>query len=458
MLRPIVKLEQQIDLGGGLWLLPESFRSKAVPFRAPVRENCVFDLRYADLTYLVRPGFVTDVIKLLGLDRIGKLFNLQFITPYRVTGEVRPVAQAIHRFHHDRLVHSLNSAVLHAAMLNQEGINGTRLKVSVLAELVHDAMSCAGGDAMKMIDPEYFDEDRLIARFFSSRRAGWAELKRRYGLTDRTINEVHQVVNGEGWQGQVHDITDTCSYLALDSQELAASYAGKSRELMSGELDNILALAEAGPCRIWRHVCLQDGHAVVQDVKTLYRFLELRARLYAGMYEKTDHKAVELLHTEVVFPYLFQRMAIHREELLKLDDHIFHQYVESVMEVPKLTTRIDLFGVWPRVEAYRSWEEANARFRELAADGDFAVISDVRLFQPRKPKTDRYWVGTKNGPRSFKQAFPKEAASVEKIFAEYLGVKRPVHLFVHPGVAKRLPRPMTMAWGQARERWQGQRG
>ena len=403
-----------------------------------------------------RPGLVNDVIFYAKLCRLENIHQLQFLSTLRLNGQaIRGLYP--HTFGHNRLSHSILVAALASSMAKRCGLEESDINKLIVAGLLHDAFTCAGGDSWKDINQQgtLFDEDNDFAnkifRYFGD---GWKTLCARYGWNpEQMAKEVAEIVAGHGLLGGIQEIADTASYMLGDLEQIEQA---TRRRRNSRDFAQVLSASRHG-WHIWNCVTVVDGKIAVTDPIALNNFLMLRILLWASLYNHPRHKFLECLMQRIVYPYLVDKRAIKISELPIRDDKWLDRVIGRQMGWSVEQTRcLDLLGGFPKLKAFADMDEALAfeeeKFRSCAA----TLIYDVREFQLTKSKVEKYHVIGENGSSQtfalpFAHAYPTRAEAIEEIARLAMAPDKPVQVAW-------VEKPMMFdnyrrAWLSARARW-----
>ena len=399
-----------------------------------------------------RLGLVNDVIIYTKLHRLENIRQLQFLSNLRVGG------RAIRGFYpqtfqHNRLSHSILVSALASGMAKRCGLEESHVNKLIVAGLLHDAFTCAGGDSWKDINQQgtLFDEDNDFAnkifRYFGD---GWKTLCARYGWNpEQMAKEIAEIVAGNGLFGGIQEIADTASYMLGDMEEIKRAIR---RRRNSQDFAQVLS-ASRHCWRIWNSVTVADGKIVVTDSIALNNFLTLRILLLANLYNHPQHKFLERLMLNIVYPYLVDKHAIKISELPTRDDKWLDRVIGRQMGWSVEQTRcLDLLGGFPKLKDFANTADALVWEEEKYRAGATTLIYEARQFQPTKLKTDKYFVLGQDGlPQTFANAYPEHASAIGEITRHAMNPDHPVYVawVDKPNISVNYRR----AWEMARAKW-----
>ena len=440
--------ESEQKLGGGLVLLA----SGREPY--PLESDFCLYKAYslADRAFCVEPGLVYDALSLIGLGRLGRIYQLQNLTVAEIGAKLRNLDWP-HHFLHTRLTHSLRAGALHGIMAEPCGLSEEERVVGVLGDSGHDMFTCAGGDSWKDVTHQktLFDEDDKFAeKIFRYYDSGWRELCRKYGFDpEKTALEIQDIVDGKGLRGQIHEVADTASYMLGDLAEIKKAYAR-----VGGQKFHEIISASEDDWDVWNHIKVENDQLVVTDPLVLENFLRLRVLLWANLYQNPAAKFLELLAREIVYPYLINHNLINLAELPIQRDPWLYSLVEREMGLASGTwNRLDLLGTFPRCISFLTWGQAMDFEDHLHALNDFTLVFSVKDFQETKSKTGKYLIkGLDGNLATFKEARPTDAEKIEDIAWKSTSPAEPVQVCWVEKPA--IPNTLRAAWEEARARWQ----
>lgn len=452
-----------LSLSGGILVLPKE-TSLVLRYGGRINNNRLYDRPIAlGLTNMAAvyksTGFVADVVRCFDLRRIARIRQLQQLTHVTVD-EQTPHIRGPHVFDHTRLMpHSLLGGTFGALICQFVlGSSEQETHMAILRELLHDKLTCAGGDSWRtlpnsIVTPSMrrlFDEDAQIPQIFEKHYKSWVKLRDKYGLPHDTPSRVAMSVGEEqGIDGELHTLIDTLSYLACDLERVLYWYQ-RHRLLLPPNLAHAVALATPEVFNIWQHLAVRDGHVVITNHELLRQFLALRIAMWGGLYNHPGHKVLEINASNVMYPYLISERLIKMSSLLDWSDRELFAHLAGIMEMPNTTTHLDAFGGMPSRRAYTTASDAAAAEQDAARRGDYTLVIDSATFPILKTKANSYRVEHGGQVKLFAEAYPVEAEALRVRAASFADDSR-YHLAV---VAEpRLSAPLKRAWHQARERW-----
>ncbi len=401
-----------------LWFLdlPEPLRRKLSIAQAHLGEqedhhSIVLNFPFTGVSYIVlENGLVEQTLRTFGLYRLQDIRQLGYMHD-PIGSADGPVSSLGTVFGHKRFNHVLDVSVLCHLMAMNNRLSPLLEHHLRVAALTHDALTPAGGDTTKMIDPDGFDEDLHYPELLAN--TNWKELRSTYRLHPRILASI---VQGQGILGTLLDLADKFSYVARDTWHYTQRYGEDGPFLHDPEHISIREIVRQDPfiCGLWDsvHVDWKHNRVVIHDVDRLGRFLRLRVLLFKQLYYHKASRYLEFLIVGVMLRFLYQNQTLTREILLQITDTDLDMKVGEAIGMHHALWSPRLIGE-PHCEAFEHFEDASRRECELIAAGQsFCIIEDVR--GKIKPST-MYLVRTDKGVMPFSEARPDETRELEKL-------------------------------------------
>lgn len=369
-------------------------------------------------------ALATDACRTFNLFRLGRVKQLSFLHD-PVLRENNPSASAI-MFEHTRYLHSLDAYVLGSLVFENNrapienwyhrvGGNCDQLESSFRTAVIsHDALTPAGGDSVKLVDPQAFDEEAHFPELLVGKQ--WENFRKRWNVNGELMAAI---VRGEGLLGKILDLVDKTSYIARDAVAYYMSPMTKKsfrRRPYSSTgyfaINDILSKA-GNVCGLWESAKVLRDDLVIGDVGRLEKFLVLRALLFRELYYNPASRFFEYMIGRGVVKYLYDRKLVTRDELLTNDDGWISRLIDKTFG-----TMFILSKFWnlesARIEEYPNMEEACRRANELFDDmGIFAIVDD---FQSKTSSGTKKFLVRKGGKTvRFMDACPDATLEVERI-------------------------------------------
>ncbi|MFA6601981.1 MAG: hypothetical protein WCT02_03955 [Candidatus Paceibacterota bacterium] len=363
-------------------------------------------------------GLSEDAVKVFRLARLMGIRQLSFL--HDPVSDETTIGSGV--FNHTRYCHSLDTYALAGLIAHILELDPRLLNTLLTAAISHDALTPAGGDSVKLIDPEAFDEDINYPKLLVGK--DWEEYRERYGI-DRDL--LVETILGRGLLGQILDLSDKCAYLARDIHYYANwsySRGGDQAE----EFGEVMYLAGHHPdlCALWQHLSHENGRLVIEDPEALTRFLRARAGMFRSLYYNPHSRFFEYMLGKGVVNHLYRTGRVTRRDLLTRTDAWLEEMMNQELETQYLlTSASSISGAW--IETFPDQEQAKKRAAELASDPRVIVIADT------------FHVHTSDGTRNFQvrhggQVMPYAEARPEqvKLLKELMSFPAFTSVFVVP--------------------------
>ena len=456
-----LKSGAEVSLTGG------SLRHPLQPDDRMQDKNHMFvSLEHCGISYQAPPdGLIADLWRSLDLKRLGSdrrhVRQLQILTPFHVT-ENTPYVTPPHHFPHTRWQHSLGAAALVDAMAANNGLPPETTKTGLALEATHDMMLPAGGDMTKQYfkrhERKLVDEDAQYGTIFDRQPDIWYGLCQRHGLPTDAASQMIASINGAGLLGQLHKLADASSYLSLDMAHMCQGFQRVWGEEWPAkcpeQYHEIFDLLRLRPLAIWETVEVRNGTAVVTDPWRLRAFLKVHLLMWR-FYQNPAAKFLELLHLEVLLPYLARRGFMDSTKIMHWDDTHLFRLIDKTMGLPGLSSNLQFLGTPPLAKSFASRRQALTFERQAYRDGSFTLVWCTGQSPTINTKTHLFHVPGPNGaPVTFEQAEPNEAILLKRIaLAEQHEPRWFVFYIPRTLFTRRLTPALEEAWQQARTRW-----
>ena len=368
---------------------------------------CQPSIPYSGLGYVIVEGGLTDELtRALGLHRLSGIRQLGYLHDpiIRETSETPAFGMD---FDHTRYSHVLDVMAVTMLILLQNRCPDDFIRSVRAAALSHDALTPAGGDTTKLVDPVAFDEDAHYPEALAG--DAWRKVQRQFGL-DREL--MIDAVQGRGLGAEVLDIADKLSYVARDAAAYQSRYS--SEELTPGcfEVSSFLQ-NHSLVCGLWDAVVIRNGRMAITEPDRLGQFLHLRGLLYRNIYQNPAARYFEHIVSNIVVKYLYGTGQVTRRMLLAMQDAELDHMIDQVLG-RKYWSRIINGLEEPRVECFSSEEKARQREEQLRRDG-VAITYIEHLRQGMKPCTNLP-ILNRGKIVPFEDAFSGKAEQITELF------------------------------------------
>jgi len=395
-------------------------------------------LPFAGFGYFMKKGGILDqAVHIFNLLRTQIVAQLSFLIAPLTTDPGAPCR----RFTHSRYNHMLDVAamlVLICELLRKEltelalslGFGEGELgfislrNTLVTAGVIHDALTVAGGDGVKFVDPEAFDEDKLIVLlmglgkykgiFFDT----WTINREALRLTI-VGDKIEDPQNGAKKKKRYYllnhilDLADKLAYTSRDVWQYIQRFGYNT------EIGRIIT-EDPDVCTLWRSVKIVDGKLVVIDHERLGRFLRLRVLMFHHLYHGMVPRGGEMILGRCLCGFMYKYGEINLFHLLGNDDSWLGAKLASHLGV---TDAVD--SVSEAIIVAGAHKTSRQAHDILTREQDEEFLAFVEPFKSEtKSATDRFFVEKDGRIGLFKDICPEEAALVDGIHDQDSGMFR----------------------------------
>ena len=374
--------------------------------------------QYTSLSYSIdQSGLIDGLVKAFPLHRLGDIKQLGFI--HQPPAARLGMEALANRFSHDRLMHSIDVAVLTAIIIanNDTAFTDQECRNAVAAALLHDGRTPAGGDTTKLLSPKVFDEDAKFSSLLD--RNDWSRLQRDYGLDRQLLIDIVQEKN---LLGRIKDLADKIAYVSRDTFQLLMATRVVTPGQRDQVYDDVQDLVEQHPFfgDLWETAMVADGELVLSDASRLGDFLRLRALLFRNLYLNPQSRYPQFIAAEMCMRAMYEDGILTAQNLLEMGDTELMRLMSAWLGISWQELCINGPGEMD-TEIFADLETAKRRQAELQNDGvAFTVIEDMR--QGASAATG-FLVATQTGPQPFRQACAQQAAEIESICQDARSVR-----------------------------------
>lgn len=351
---------------------------------------------WAGVEYCVAEAdLLQEASKTFGLDRLAGV--------HQIDKKSHPLLPYQFPFPMHRFGHSFDVAALHALLMGKEEgrFSEREIRSGIVASLLHDLLTAAGGEKTKIQNLSLFDEDANFGGFLESK--AWKNFAHRHGLDTRLV---HDVILETSLPGKLKDIADKIAYTSRDSHALL-SLLKRSGAADYGPYERIVGLIREHPdiSTIWQDVEIIEGRMVFTDPDALARFLLLRALMSDLVYQNTATRRAAYIFDEVMVRFLFDSGRLSRDDLLAMTDADLDELVDQFIQFETMQSD-------PLWREFATRAEAEAFEQDLISRGIiFSVLEDVS--HAPQPATGLL-VLTDEGLQPLRDALPQQAREVEE--------------------------------------------
>jgi len=373
---------------------------------------------YMGFGYIVPDGgMAAEAAQVFHLHRLSGIKQLSFLHDPVLKENDRSAGALM--FEHTRYCHVLDTHAVANVIAENVGIKDGHLNTLLTAAISHDALTPAGGDSVKLVDPAAFDEDAHYPELLVGEK--WGKYRERFNI-DREL--LVKTIMGEGLLGHILDIADKSSYLARDVN----AYLMTPNPKIDARYPNLSAVADIvikDPyvCAVWESARKYNGSLVFGNAERLARFLKLRALMFRGLYYNPYSRFFEYLVGKGVVKYMYQNGLVSRHDLLREQDYWIEGKIDETLGTYSMMHRFHNLDN-ARIEEYLDVNAAAGRAAEFENDHSVIVILDN--FTPATNNgTRKFLVRKGNKAVEFADACPKDAEEIEGIMT----FQKMVHLY-----------------------------
>lgn len=402
------------------WLQSDNFDPLAI---LPYRNELGFSFSVHD------DDLIHKVSSALNVFRLGQIRQLGFLHDPVMNELVDDCSGIGMLFEHTRYMHSLTVMATASLMSLNCGLNDHDMLHLRVAALTHDVLTPAGGDSIKFIDPDAFDEDAHYPEIFKN-NPEWDRVRVRFSLDEELLAEI---VRGEGILGRLLDLADKTSYVAhdldaymMDNDPRTFQYFKSPASIM--EIWRFQSGAGHPLCNLWDCVVIKNDQVVVTDGGRLAEFLKLRALMFHHLYYNPKARYREQMLGILIVEPLYRKGVITREQLIKTNDQTLYGVLNYMTGCKDLNWALARSDVAPEIESYPNLDIARARVRELVFQDNPPLVM-FEEFPAVSVKATQYLVQTRDGEiASFAEAYPEETAEILRLGSDL----NPAKVYVLP--------------------------
>ncbi len=366
---------------------------------------------------IMSDGLAEFVSQKLQLHRLSNIRQLAFLTSPTITNspmKVYPLA-----FTHNRYLHSLEVYAIATLIGYRLGLHAAEMLLLQIAALSHDKLTPAGGDVLKVIDPEAFDEDACYPEIF--KQEGWRHVRDGFEVDE---GKLAQVILGKGLLGSILDLADKLAYTARDTWEFLQH--NKPQGFVGAlfpEYKDILHILRANPypCALWECVERKDDQLVFTDEQRLVHFIRLRALMFKILYANANARFVETGFVAALAKILYSDGTLTRQALLSMDDWQLFEVMSTAVGDNALFCPFHIvLNTNARVDKFASNEAAMAYERRIATESPATMTWAEKAPPPPTKCLDTFKVVRGQNVVSFSQANPEQSRSIAGISCDPL--------------------------------------
>lgn len=368
----------------------------------------ILQFPYMGFGYIIPDdGMAADAAQVFNLHRLNQVKQLSFL--HDPVGKATDRSIASSMFEHTRYCHSMDVHAIANLVAHNIGLEGVQMNTLNTAAETHDALTPAGGDSVKLVDLQAFDEDLHYPELMVGNR--WEEYQQKYQIDPALLVET---IGGNGLLGRILDISDKSSYLARDTQ----AYLGTKnppKQFVDTAYSAIASIINEDPfvCAVWENTREHKGSLVFNDPDRMARFLTLRALMFRELYYNPYSRFFEYLVGKGVVKYLYTKKLVTREDLLREGDWWIERKIDETLGTQSVLRK---FHNLQNARIEEHLDHAMAMKRLIEFDDDEAVIVILDDFNPStSPSTKKFMVRSRGNVSTFHDACPDAAGEIERI-------------------------------------------
>ncbi len=252
-----------------------------------------------------------EVFNLPAFQRLKGVKALGFLAHVRDdwdTGDFKRVPSEERGFPHSRMYHSILVARLTEAILRENNFPEEEIKLGILAGLLHDVATPAGGDAIKGLNPKGLDEEDYWKDVIGLQGK---KIIHNAGISTKDLN---RAIHNEGIVGKVLDVADRIAYTYADTY-----YIRRIDIANMGPFPHIYPQQEIKVDR-------EAEEIVFTDPFSLGEILSKRAENFFEVYMFPTNRAADMLIRRLVEPFYAEdgSRPLNSERLREMtDDELF---------------------------------------------------------------------------------------------------------------------------------------
>ncbi|MBX4197736.1 HD domain-containing protein [Candidatus Parcubacteria bacterium] len=377
---------------------------------------------------VLEEGIAEDVVRSLGLFRLGGIRQLGFLHTPRVTSDALQAYMPV--YSHTRYLHIMCVYALANLMAENNHLSELEKNTLLVAALTHDARTPAGGDSTKRINHTLFDEDASFEAVY--KLPGWPGLRERYGLCEKLL---FRTIMGEGKLGRLLDLADKAAYIAFDTARFLDS--GTPSAAVS-EIRTVLN-EDSLVCGLWDAANVEGEQVIISDPERLHRFLRLRAGMFKGLYYNPASRFLEDTLARMLISYLLEKGVVTPGTLLQMGDGHLEQLIDQVTGIPGLMAGIVTHQA-TRVETFQTLSQAEAREAELALDQGIMTHIESMLWLTKSGAKSFLVRGKNKQVATFAEAYPEQTVKIEEGLKDIPPVRLYAFSIRHSGLPNEIVR------------------
>ena len=303
-------------------------------------------------------------------------FPLTRLTDIRALGFLTPIGleefQLSTGYDHNRYEHSLLVARTLEHVMNRNNFSDLAIAHGVVAGLLHDIATPAGGDAVKAIDREALDEEDFWSEMVTD---STEQFFQKHNLSPSAIDDI---IHNQGVIGQLLDVVDRIAYTTLDTYKIHGANALLSLQTIAGLSDSI-------------RVNPSDHRVYFDDDYLLRTFLQLRAHNNVTLYMHPVNRAKDYLIGKIISQFYSRdgTKPLSPKVLRMLSDRTLFEILTQELGLPFTPeqTEFKFMNLYPMSQYSESEEDDHHNDPEVISVGrerlkGFNPATNLLVFDP----------------------------------------------------------------------------
>lgn len=399
------------------------------------------DLPFSDLRFRMPEDGVElqalHAFKLHRLMRVGQLGYLAVIGP-------NPEEEYRLEFTHDRFEHSTVVSLLSDTVLKRNGFDEQARNTARVISMLHDRKTPAGGDATKLLDPVWLNEERDPLEELPEE--GYRFMAER-GVDPAVV--AHAIEGNGGFYGKILDVFDKVAYVFKDLHNVSQIpppfpqrllfegpgplTEGETKRLAYQNFDpKIAEILKEYPDigNIYKDISINGVTADIYftDPQRLTAFLSIRNRLHTRLYMEPSNQGRDLFMATLAKPFYDRdgSTPLNPQNLRLMEDNdlmrfLIQQYGEH--DFPADHLKFAMCRWMPRYIKYETDETLANSLIQLRKDPNILLLG-TRHTRSFNPATHFKTIGKNGGIVSLHEGYPELATPLEEeakeVSAKYL--------------------------------------
>ncbi len=356
-------------IGDTIKVFPANYES-FISFDHNDYEQICQSIPFSSIGWAIKGDFFEELMQVFNLWRLNKVKQLAFLRN-PIIRENNPNIISLD-FPHTRFDHSLDVGVLMGISIQNISRQKDQppmfdlLKTALTAGFLHDLLTPAGGDTMKTVSDEDFDEDMHFNEMFQK-----PECKAFFKRHHIDENLLYDTILNKGVLGKLLNYADKIAYTSRDTYHflnmIRIQEMGNTVDRSEG-FHKIAALVAENPLitSIWSNIVLRKGIPCFSGkgiIKKVADFMKLRALMFRHLYYHPQAQFPERALAWFVMKQIYNN-GVTREDLLREGDQWLERKIDEYTGIPFFASRC-LNMVHPKLDTFETQAQAHTFMREM---------------------------------------------------------------------------------------------